>query len=86
MQDYLPLGAEGFLALGGLVVAGRAGQRLRSIEHYDSSGRLTQAWQLLGYPAVRGVFDERTIGRMLVWHEEEFDGIQLVEVEGLVNR
>ena len=53
-QDFLPLGAEGFLALGGLVVEGGAGQRLRSIEHYDPSGRLTQAWQLLGYPVVRG--------------------------------
>lgn len=86
MQDFLPLGAEGFLALGGLVVTGRTGERLRSIEHYDSSGRLTQAWQLLGYPVVRGVFDERTIGRMLVWNEEEFDGIRLIEVEGLGNR
>lgn len=83
LQDFLPLGTEGFLALGGLVVTGRADQKLRSIEHYDSSGRLRQAWQLTGYPTARGVFDERTIGRMLVWNEEEFDGIRLIEVDGL---
>ena len=83
LQDFLPLGAEGFLALGGLVVTGTADQRLRSIEHYDSSGELTRAWQLPGYPVVRAVFDERIIGRMLVWHEDEFDGIQLIELEGL---
>lgn len=86
MQDFLSLGAEGFLALGGLVVTAND-QKLRSIERYDSSGRLTQAWQLTGYPTVNGVFDEHAIGRMLLWNEDTITGIQLVEVEGLtVNR
>ena len=82
MQDFLPLGAEGFLAIGGLVV--RVGdQNLRSIERYDSEGALMQAWQLTGYPAVKAVFDEHTLGRMLIWNEDTIDGIQLVEVDGL---
>ena len=91
LQDFLPLNTKGFLALGGLVVRvdkGRESQKLRSIEHYDSAGRLRQAWQLNGYPLVRGVFDSNIPGRMLVWNEEEIDGIQLLEVDGLdaVNR
>ena len=86
LQDFLPLGANGFLSLGGLVVRVND-QKLRSIEHYDSGGRLKQAWQLTGYPTVSGVFDEHVIGRMLIWDEDTIDGIQLVEVEGLgVNR
>lgn len=87
MQDFLPLGTRGFLTLGGLVVRvdmGREFQNLRSIEHYDSRGRLTQAWQLTGYPAARGVFDKHVVGRMLIWNEDEIEGIQLVEVEELV--
>lgn len=91
MQDFLPLGTRGFLTLGGLVVRvdmGREFQKLRSIEHYDSGGRLKQAWKLTGYPVVKGVFDNHVVGRMLIWNEEEIDGIQLVEVEelGAVNR
>lgn len=82
MNDFLPLGADGFLALGGLVV--RAGdQRLRSIEHYDSTGTRTQAWQLTGYSTVSGVFDEHIVGRMLIWDTDTIDGVQLVELEGL---
>ena len=81
-KDFLPLGADGFLALGGLVVS-VGDQRLRSIEHYDSTGTLTQAWQLTAYPAVSGVFDENVIGRMLLWQPEMIAGVQLVEVEGL---
>lgn len=91
MQDFLPLGTKGFLTFGGLVVRvdmGREFQKLRSIEHYDATGTLKQAWKLTGYPVVRGVFDKHVVGRMLIWNEEEIDGIQLVEVEGLgdVNR
>ena len=82
MQDFLPLGGEGFLAIGGLVVRVR-GENLRSIERYDSRGVLQQAWQLTGYPGVSAVFDERAPGRMLIWDEDTIDGIQLVEVEGL---
>ena len=82
MQDFLPLGAGGFLALGGLVVR-ENDRNLRSIEHYDSTGRLTQAWQLTGYPTVNGVFDEHAIGRLLLWDEDTITGVQLVEVEGL---
>ena len=82
MKDFLPLGAEGFLAMGGLLVRVN-GQRLRSIEHYDSTGTLTQAWQLTGYHAVSGVFDENVIGRMLLWDTDRIAGVQLVEVEGL---
>ena len=82
MKDFLPLGADGFLALGGLVV--RAGdEKLRSIEHYDSTGTLTQAWQLTGYPTVSGVFDEHAIGRVLLWEPDAIAGVQLVEVDGL---
>ena len=82
MQDFLPLGEEGFLAIGGLVVRVR-GENLRSIERYDSRGVLQQAWQLTGYPGVSAVFDERAPGRILIWNEDTIDGIQLVEVEGL---
>ena len=82
MQDFLPLGGEGLLAIGGLVVRVR-GENLRSIERYDSRGVLQQAWQLTGYPGVSAVFDERAPGRMLIWDEDTIDGIQLVEVEGL---
>ncbi len=86
MQDFLPIGSEGFLALGGLVVnvtRGREVQKLRSIEHYDTGGSLRQAWQLTEYPGAKGVFDEHTPGRMLIWHEEEIGGIRLVQLEGL---
>ena len=86
MQDFLPLGTEGFLTFGGLVVRvdmGKEFQKLRSIEHYDSMGKLKQAWKLTGYPVVRGVFDKHVVGRMLIWNKEGIDGIQLVEVEGL---
>ena len=90
MQDFLPLGSKGFLTFDGLVVRvdmGREFQKLRSIEHYDSTGRLKQAWKLTGYPVVRGVFDKHVVGRMLD-EQGGIDGIQLVEVEGLsvVNR
>ncbi len=80
MQDFLPLGADGFLTVGGLVVRGR---RLRSIERYDSQGVLVRAWQLTGYPAAKAVFDEHNIGRMLIWEEDGIDGILLVEAEGM---
>lgn len=82
MKDFLPLGADGFLALGGLVV--RVDGRLRrSIEHYDATGNLTQAWLLTGYLAVNGVFDDQVTGRMLLWQPDAIAGVQLVEVEGL---
>ena len=68
--------------MGGLLVRVN-GQRLRSIEHYDSTGTLTQAWQLTGYHAVSGVFDENVIGRMLLWQPDSIVGVQLVEAEGL---
>ena len=74
MQDFLPLGGEGLLAIGGLVVRVR-GENLRSIERYDSRGVLQQAWQLTGYPGVSAVFDERAPGRMLIWDEDTIDGI-----------
>ena len=80
MQDFLPLGADGFLTVGGLVVRGR---RLRSIERYDSKGVLVRAWQLTGYPEVKAAFDEHNIGRMLIWEEDSIDGILLVEAEGM---
>ena len=82
MNDFLPLGAGGFLAMGGLVV-NVGGRRLRSIEHYDSTGTRTQAWQLTGYSTVSGVFDEHAVGRMLIWDTDTIDGVQLVELEGL---
>ena len=81
MQDFLPLGAGGFLAMGGLVLKGSA--RLRSIERYDSSGVLLEAWKLIGYPEVNAIFDEHNIGRLLIWNEESIDGIQLVETKGM---
>ena len=77
MGDYLVL-PDGFLVLGALVVNEEAD---RSIEHYDASGNLVEAWRLTGYPAAHGRFDPHNPKRILIWNKATIDGILLLEVE-----
>ena len=77
MRDYLVL-PHGFLVLGALVVNE---ERDRSIEYYDRSGNLVEAWRLTGYPAAHGRFDPHNPKRILIWNKATIDGILLLEVE-----
>ncbi len=76
MQDFAVLPSGGFLALGGLSVDR---EHIRSIERYDEDGGLVSAWRLDGFPRASGVFDNKSPGRLLIWEEQEIDGIVLVE-------
>lgn len=76
LVDFLPL-ANGYLAFGGLKVNDAID---RSIERYDASGTLVEAWRLTGYPGAKGRFDPHNPKRILIWNKDALNGLFLVEV------
>lgn len=79
LQDFRVLTNGMILALGGLKVGD---EEFRSIERYRADGQFDRAWQL-PYPNVRGAFHSSNPRWLLIWNDDEFAGIRLIEVSNL---